>query len=342
MSLLARKSDQFLRDYIQRKDDWQEAAKRARGLVEEIVNHSGLAIHGVTARAKGVASLRRKLHKKRYGDPSTDLTDVIGVRVITYYQDDVDRLVGCLKREFSIDAAKSADKRASLSLHEFGYRSVHLIARLDRRRKKQPEYSGLAGKCFEIQVRSILEHAWAEIEHAVIYEGSVQYPDDVRRRFAAIAGTLETLDDQFLRLREERDRVILELRERYESGKDMARKLDAGRLIAFFDARFPEGLGWRKAHESGKPFAPGLEQSCVEALAAVGICTARGLTGQLADRGFRRRLQSFASEKGLTPAEVSHPALVVLAVGMQDASLLRDYFPEMTDDPGLAAALPRR
>lgn len=342
MPLLSRKSKQFLSVYIGGQNIWQDAAKDARALVEEIVNHSGLAIHGITGRAKGVASVRRKLKVKRYGDPSTDLTDVIGVRVITYYQDDVDRVVGCLKREFSIDAAKSVDKRASLSLHEFGYRSVHLIARLDRRREKRPEYSRLAGRWFEIQVRSILEHVWAEIEHAVIYEGSVQYPDDVRRRFAAIAGTLETLDDQFLRLREERDRIIEELRQRYESGKDMARKLDAGRLIAFFDARFPEGLGWRKARESGSPFAPGIERSCVEALAAVGIRNARDLTRQLEKRGFRHRLRSFASEKGLAPAEVSHLALVVLAVGMEDAGLLRDYFPEMADDPGLAAELPRR
>jgi ppGpp synthetase/RelA/SpoT-type nucleotidyltranferase len=73
-----------------------------------------------------------------------------------------------------------------------------MIVRLKGPRSKPPEFAFARGKWFEIQVRSILEHAWAEIEHEVVYKSGMEFPGQFKRRFAAIAGLLEMIDKDFL------------------------------------------------------------------------------------------------------------------------------------------------
>jgi len=94
---------------------------------------------------------------------------MIGVRVITYYQDDVDRAATALEEAFEIDEARSIDKRRQLQLRQFGYRSVHLIARFGSK-DKDPARAPFRSSWFEIQVRSILEHAWPRSKHEVCYK----------------------------------------------------------------------------------------------------------------------------------------------------------------------------
>ncbi|HKQ38334.1 MAG TPA: hypothetical protein VJ063_09665 [Verrucomicrobiae bacterium] len=253
----------------------------------------------MSSRAKTPDSLRAKFRRKKYKTPEISATDLIGIRVITYYQDDVDKVVSRLRSELQIDAKNSIDKRASLNLYEFGYRSVHLIATLRRARANSPEFKTLKNRWFEIQIRSILEHSWAEIEHEIIYKAGVKYPEPLKRRFASIAGTLEMLDGEFLRLRDEWAQLIRDYAERYSADKDYTKRFDAARLAGFLTAKFPEGLSWLKAKAQGRPFAPGIEAACVEALSAVGVNTGRSLTHIFDGRKFRRALGDFASANGV-------------------------------------------
>src|SRR5262249_10940698 len=149
-----------------------------------------LKLHLVSCRAKDPSSLKRKLRLKGYTNPEKQLTDRIGLRVITYYSDGVDQVVDKLARSFTIDAKNSVDKRKQLSVEEFGYRSVQLVAKAKDPGSRHLKFAGLKDIWAEIQVRSILEHAWAEIQHAIIYKSQIKYPDTVLRRFAALAGTL--------------------------------------------------------------------------------------------------------------------------------------------------------
>lgn len=332
----------FIAEYERQYAENSKSATHLEALIKSLVNDTSVDVHLVSSRAKDPDSLRAKLRRNSYTDPEIQVTDRIGIRVITYYRDDVDIVVERLKREFEIDPANSVDKRQLLDLKEFGYRSVHLIARLKPPRADMPEYESMRGAWFEIQIRSILEHAWAEIEHEVVYKSGIKYPSSVRRQFAALAGTIEILDGEFLSLRAARVNLIEQYCARYARMQDGREQLDVARLLGFLEARWPEGLSWRMAAFSGHGFPIHIEASCVDALAAVGLKNASKLRALMAQTSYRSALRSFASLKGIGSTEISHLALVVIAVALEDEGVLRTYFPEMLRDPSIEQLLSTR
>jgi len=132
-----------------------------------------------------------------------DVTDLSGVRVITYFTDDVDKIGTLIEQEFKVFYDKSVDKRKVLSPDKFGYLSLHYVCTLSDERVTLSEYSTFRGYICEIQVRSILQHAWAEIEHDLGYKVPQGIPEAVRRRFSRLAGLLEMGDDEFKSIRDE-------------------------------------------------------------------------------------------------------------------------------------------
>jgi putative GTP pyrophosphokinase len=78
-----------------------------------------------------------------------------------------------------------------------GYQSVHFIVKLSETRINLPEYKQYKNLMCEIQVRTVMQHAWAEIEHDIQYKSSITIPADLRRRFITLAGLLEVADHEF-------------------------------------------------------------------------------------------------------------------------------------------------
>jgi len=129
------------------------------------------------------------------------VTDLAGVRLITYFPDEVDRVASLVQDEFEIDWRNSIDKRETLEFDRFGYLSLHYIVSHSPRRKALAEYRRVANCSAELQLRSVLQHTWAEIEHDLGYKTAHSIPRDLRRRFARIAGVLEIADLEFASLR---------------------------------------------------------------------------------------------------------------------------------------------
>jgi len=122
--------------------------------------------------------------------------------------------------EFTIDWDNWEDKSNMLDPDRFGYLSVHYIATLSPERIALMDYKKFSSCQFEIQVRSILQHAWAEIEHDLGYKSEIAIPRDVRRRFARMAGLLETADEEFGRIRDEREKYLAVLAVRAGEGPE--------------------------------------------------------------------------------------------------------------------------
>jgi putative GTP pyrophosphokinase len=155
-------------------------------------------VHDVRSRLKARDSFDAKIRRSpgKYSDLSA-VTDLVGLRIITYFAADVDRVASILEEEFEIDRLRSVDKRARTDPTQFGYSSLHYIISLPERRTSLSEYRGWRGLLAEVQVRSLLQHAWAEIEHDLGYKAVQDVPFDIRRRFARVAGLLELADEEF-------------------------------------------------------------------------------------------------------------------------------------------------
>jgi ppGpp synthetase/RelA/SpoT-type nucleotidyltranferase len=157
---------------------------------------AALKLHSVTLRLKSRDSLARKLARPdRTYARLWDVTDLVGLRVITYFEDGVDRVGQLVESRLPVDFLRSADKRATRDAARFGYRSLHYVCRADDAGELPPEAR------FEIQARTVLEHAWAEIEHDLGYKAGDAVPPDVRRRLNRLSGLLELADQEFVAIR---------------------------------------------------------------------------------------------------------------------------------------------
>lgn len=167
-------------------------------LIDEVKNKN-FFVMSIQHRTKTANSLGKKIEKKKgkYSELK-DITDLCGFRIICYFSDAVDVIADAIRNKFCVDEKNSVDKRASLNSNEFGYLSVHIVASLP----DNGEYdSDICGIPFEIQIRTVLQHVWAEIEHDLGYKNEFPIPKPIVREFSKIAGLLEIADDQFIRIR---------------------------------------------------------------------------------------------------------------------------------------------
>jgi putative GTP pyrophosphokinase len=159
---------------------------------------SELKIHSLSARIKEPQSLAYKLRRPdRTYHQLSEITDLVGVRIITYFEDSVESLAALVEQLFEIDYTHSIDKRKNADVSHFGYRSLHYICRL-----KDAELEQARAYAFELQIRTILQHTWAEIEHDLGYKTTASVPHDIRRRFSRVASVLEMADAEFIAIRD--------------------------------------------------------------------------------------------------------------------------------------------
>lgn len=182
---------------------YQELTVQVQALLTSLLNHQSIHIHSVTGRTKSKASLENKLIKANHKYHAlSDITDLCGIRIITYYEDEIDQINDFLRKNFSIDEENSIDKRKLLAPDSFGYLSLHLIVNLSPDSHFFPNAHSLPDCKVEIQIRSILQHAWAEIQHDLAYKHQERETKETRRQFSRLAGMLEIADLEFAKIRD--------------------------------------------------------------------------------------------------------------------------------------------
>jgi Uncharacterized protein conserved in bacteria len=183
--------ESLLQQYRELLPTLSQLAQEAYDQLRRALREQGIYVTAIEYRVKTEKSLAGKLELKgaKYRTID-DVTDLVGLRVITFYTDEVDKVAAIAKRLFDIDWKESVDKRKLHSLDAFGYNSLHYICRL---KTGSPR--------FELQMRTALQHVWSTIEHDTGYKGDVKIPNEYKRQFSRLAGMLELVDDEFSRLR---------------------------------------------------------------------------------------------------------------------------------------------
>ncbi len=183
---------------------YTKMAEVVPSLLKKFLNEADIIVASLEHRIKTESSLAGKLEIKgaKYRNIQ-DITDILGVRVITFYIDDVDKIASILERMFTVDWENSIDKRKAHEIDSFGYMSLHYICRLPKELYYNEEFPEINQFRFEVQMRSVLQHAWANMNHDAGYKSGVEVPKVYLRNMSRLAGMLELIDDEFSRIRSE-------------------------------------------------------------------------------------------------------------------------------------------
>lgn len=196
-------SEKIIEEYEKHCGTYTAFTQATEKLVKDLLNENNIRVLSVTSRIKEKESLFKKIEKsERELSRLEEIHDISGLRIVTYFAEDVNVVAKMIQREFDVNEKLSVNKLDLLDPDRFGYISLHYVAKLSESRLKLTEYKRFASCQCEIQIRSILQHAWAEIEHDLGYKSKLAVPKEIRRRFSRLAGLLEIVDVEFDQIRQ--------------------------------------------------------------------------------------------------------------------------------------------
>ncbi|WP_293240384.1 bifunctional ribonuclease/(p)ppGpp synthase [Mycolicibacterium sp.] len=222
--------------YADRRPGLLAATDHYLDLVTRLLDDAGINYLNVTGRTKSVASFAEKADRsvdgrRLFTDPLSEITDQIGLRVITFLRDDVTTVANLLAEEMQLLDDRDMGQETARE-GRWGYASRHLLVAVEG--EQQPA---------SIQVRTVLQHAWAEFEHDIRYKGSIPEEDapDLDRRFTLAAGLLELADREFSAIRER----LKSSPPAQQSEQSSDPRIGTAVLATYLGNRFPDA-GWSR------------------------------------------------------------------------------------------------
>ncbi|MCQ4088450.1 GTP pyrophosphokinase family protein [Saccharibacillus sp. JS10] len=245
-------------EYLQLQPQYEAFSSSLKSILEHCLEQSGVYYHSIEARAKSIQSVGEKSarpsksdpNRPRYTEPLKEITDLAGVRIITFFTSTLQQVDEIIKREFVV--LERSDKSELLD-EKLGYLSIHYLVTLNHNRNNLLEYSRFNQLIAEIQVRTILQHAWAEIEHDIQYKSEVAITKSIRRRFTDLAGLLEIADREFQSIQEEDEKSRNESRANVREGRLAEVEITPDALKEYLNKKF--GIDGRMTDFSYKYFA---------------------------------------------------------------------------------------
>ncbi|MBW2503253.1 MAG: tetratricopeptide repeat protein [Deltaproteobacteria bacterium] len=194
--------------YEQALQDYQQS-------IRQLLDQHGLA-PTMKYRVKRFETYYEKLRDITLGSRGTSqsLSDFLGLRIICPFLADIETIESILTKHYPVLEVER--KVTQHSFREFGYDSVHLQVDLPLNEVAKP-MPGTSKGC-EIQLRTILQDAWAEVEHELVYKSDIVIPNEsIRRKLAALNATLTLSDLIFQEIRDFQEELRRHGRKRRES-----------------------------------------------------------------------------------------------------------------------------
>ena len=216
------KQTKIIEEYIKKKPFYKNLTNTVAALLAVLLEDVNIGYQKIESRTKSVNSLKNKIYKKNIQNKKykslENITDLSGVRVIVFFKDDINKVVKLLEKEFKIlkDENVDIDLNIIKKPKEFGYQSQHRIISINHNRSNIQEYKRFYNMKCEIQIRTILQHAWAEIEHDIGYKSEIKECDkdriELTRIFSQNAALLEIADDNFVKIRKLYEKILTQYR----------------------------------------------------------------------------------------------------------------------------------
>lgn len=221
---------------------YAEYAQELANLLNRAFASRQIRVVTVQARAKDVNQFGIKAakpsddnpHLPKYPEPLTEIEDMAGIRIITYLLMDIETVERVVHDLFDVHDRSNKGEMLEHS-DRFGYQSVHYIVSVTDERLKALELPQFSGMKAEIQIRTILQHAWAEIEHDIQYKPIDVLPHSIRRRFAALAGMLEIADREFQAIQNDDEQLRRDARQSVQEDRLDEVEITPDALKAYLD-----------------------------------------------------------------------------------------------------------
>ena len=204
--------------YGESRPRYEEALARFLATVEPILTAGGLSptLKGRVKEFPSYYAKKLRLLKQAWTDKTVPppVNDIIAIRVVCPFLGDLAVAEKLLSAHYEI--VEIERKGAERSFREFGYESIHLLVSIPE--ELMPLCPHIERNVIEIQLRTILQEAWAEVEHELVYKAEFTPVDEpMRRKLAALNANLTLSDIIFQEILEFEKRLNVELGQRRQA-----------------------------------------------------------------------------------------------------------------------------
>jgi putative GTP pyrophosphokinase len=235
---LWKENTESIKRFIERQPDYEKLCAEVAYILNRELGEEEIEFSTITYRAKTLNSFLEKIQRKSYRDPVTEITDFAGVRVVCLYIDDLERLEKVIGEHFEV--VEKIDKLTNRKADQFGYGAIHFIVRLGKN-ASGARYDDLKNLVCEIQTRTVLQDAWAIIDHHLVYKNESNIPTVLRSRLNLLAGNFRSADEKFSDLRAEREEYLREVEDsKINSEQFLENELNLDSFVRYAHWKFPE------------------------------------------------------------------------------------------------------
>lgn len=325
------------RQYLQVKERYEHLSRLVGSTISDLCRAGRVDVDSITHRAKTEGSVIAKLQRENRYASLEQITDKAGARVITRYAADVDEVCSLITTHLNvIEDTRHGEEEVEV----FGYSSRHLLVR------PATPYETFV---VEVQVRSVLQHAWAVISHSLDYKSSLELPPPVRRRLYRVAGLLQTSDELFDSFRREVEELTHSYREQVTGGEwgglplDLYSGREALHILPLAELSAEAvSQGWRRSREDSREHVP--LSRLIQTAAASDLQSLEELGGLaervLADKAWLGRIAASSRRRiGSAPAAIPTDILTLrilserpsdLAASAAKAAMMNDFLVDIS------------
>ncbi len=220
--------------YEKKQREYNKILRRIFRRIQKILQKNNLNFT-IKLRIKSFKSYLDKLIQLHRDKEPVLITDLFGLRIVCPFLEDVEKVKELIKSNFSVQEIEAKDSMHTF--REFGYDSTHFLIDFPFS-VKLSDLPYIKCVC-EIQLRTILQEAWAEVEHELIYKASLSLlTEPIRRKMAALNASLNLADIIFQDIRDYQKEIQ---KRRRKQGQSVESKLLVFDEINVFDTLNPVG-----------------------------------------------------------------------------------------------------